>query len=222
MALQLDHIFVCVDPGAPEAAALIDAGLVEGPANVHPGQGTANRRFFFERGYLELIWVQDEGEARSQATARTRLWQRWNGRAGAANPFGICFASEAGVQAAPFPFWRYQPAYLPRDVSILFADGGSLQESELFALDWPQQARAMSSDVLDHRLPIKALRAVSIGLGAGQQPSPVLAQALSSGVLGLHRSARPELVLNFSAARALQLDLPALGIRLIGQPEDVD
>jgi hypothetical protein len=34
--------------------------LTEGTPNIHPGQGTANRRFFFRNAMLELLWVNDE------------------------------------------------------------------------------------------------------------------------------------------------------------------
>ena len=44
--MEFDHLFICVDSPAKEADALIEFGLTEGSANVHPGQGTANRRFF--------------------------------------------------------------------------------------------------------------------------------------------------------------------------------
>jgi hypothetical protein len=42
MDFELDHIFICVSTGAPEAEPLIWAGLQEGSRNRHPGQGTAN------------------------------------------------------------------------------------------------------------------------------------------------------------------------------------
>jgi hypothetical protein len=48
--VELDHLFVCTSQGAPEAKYLAWFGLIEGPANVHPGQGTANRRFEFDHG----------------------------------------------------------------------------------------------------------------------------------------------------------------------------
>jgi len=66
MALHLHHVFVCASVGAPEGEDLLVAGLVEGSSNTHPGQGTANRRFFFESGFLELIWIHDELEAQSE------------------------------------------------------------------------------------------------------------------------------------------------------------
>jgi len=81
MALALDHVFVCTAVGAPEAEALTAAGFAEGAGNVHPGQGTACRRFFFRNAFLELVWVHDEAEARSPETAPTRLWERWRDRA---------------------------------------------------------------------------------------------------------------------------------------------
>ena len=43
--IELDHIFVFTSAGAPEAESLIELGFEEGPGNVHPGQGTSNRRF---------------------------------------------------------------------------------------------------------------------------------------------------------------------------------
>jgi hypothetical protein len=52
--------------------ALIELGLEEGPRNVHPGQGTSNRRFFFEQNFLEFLWVHNEAEAQSSVTAPTQ------------------------------------------------------------------------------------------------------------------------------------------------------
>jgi len=37
--------------------SLCDSGMREGSPNVRPGEGTANRRFFFRNGMLELRWV---------------------------------------------------------------------------------------------------------------------------------------------------------------------
>src|SRR5260221_1639892 len=81
--VELDHIFICTSVGAPEAARLAALGLTEGGGNSHTGQGTANRRFFFHNAYLELLWVHDAAEAKSEPSRRTRLWDRWSGRDGA-------------------------------------------------------------------------------------------------------------------------------------------
>jgi hypothetical protein len=96
MALELDHLFVLASPGAPEAERLRALGLSEGSRNVHPGQGTANRRFFFENAMLELIWVENAEQARSSLVAPTRLWERARWRESGALPFGICLRDSAG------------------------------------------------------------------------------------------------------------------------------
>lgn len=57
MQIELDHLFVCTNPGAPEAEKLVRFGLHEGPPNQHPGQGTANCRFVFANAMIELLWV---------------------------------------------------------------------------------------------------------------------------------------------------------------------
>ncbi|MGH8238896.1 MAG: hypothetical protein ACREXP_18010 [Steroidobacteraceae bacterium] len=51
--VEVDHVFVSASVGAPEGDRLLDLGLVEGSPNRHPGQGTANRRFFFANAMLE-------------------------------------------------------------------------------------------------------------------------------------------------------------------------
>lgn len=64
---EVDHVIIFCDVGAPEADVLLARGLHEGPGNTHPGQGTANRRFFFPNVYLELLWVDHPAEAQSEA-----------------------------------------------------------------------------------------------------------------------------------------------------------
>jgi hypothetical protein len=119
MRLELDHFFILVDQGAPQAEALEQLGLTEGTANRHPGQGTANRRYFFHNAFLELLWVDDASEAQSAATQRTGLWQRWSRRESGASPFGICFRPAPGETGAlPFATWNYRPGYLPSPLSI--------------------------------------------------------------------------------------------------------
>lgn len=64
MDLELDHIFVCVKPNAPEAIALNNFGLHEGRRRTHQGQGTVNVCFFFQNAYLELLQIEfDRGQS---------------------------------------------------------------------------------------------------------------------------------------------------------------
>ena len=69
MALEFDHCFVLTPPGAALAERIADCGLREGPVNSHPGQGTANRRFFCPGFTLELLYLRDQAEARGLTVA---------------------------------------------------------------------------------------------------------------------------------------------------------
>jgi hypothetical protein len=129
MRLELDHVFVCAAQEAPEAERMVAAGFTEGAPNEHPGQGTACRRFGFANAMVELIWVRDEAEARSAAAQRTRLWERWAGRAmgeAAASPFGVCMrpAVEVDSAATPFAGWSYEPEYLQAPLRMHVGDAG--------------------------------------------------------------------------------------------------
>ena len=125
MKMELDHLFVCTSPGAPEAEKLVQLGLHEGPPNQHPGQGTACRRFSFANAMIELFWVSDPSEAQSECTKRTLLWERWSGRQRDASPFCICVRPvNPQDTGAPFPAWDYRPAYLPAPLSMQIGEAG--------------------------------------------------------------------------------------------------
>lgn len=138
MAVEFDHLFICTDMGAPAADRLITLGLAEGSRNVHPGQGTANRRFFFRNAMLELVWVQDPQAAQSAPIQPIRIWERWVATTQAKKksddmtcPFGFCIRSTE--LEAPFPSWPYHPPYLPPSLSYpVGSNSESLTEPMLF------------------------------------------------------------------------------------------
>lgn len=66
--LEIDHVFLFIEPGGPEIDALQRLGFTETYRRAHPGQGTANVCFAFDNLYLELLWLTSEAEARSPAT----------------------------------------------------------------------------------------------------------------------------------------------------------
>ena len=219
MTLTLDHIFVCTAVGAPEVQALLEAGFVEGSRNVHPGQGTTNRRFFFAHGFLEFLWVHDATEATSPLTGPTRLWERWSQRGGLSLPFGICFSSPSEADhPLPFASWAYEPAYLPKGKCIRFAEGASLSEPELFALSWPQSPTTAAPQPREHRLPLGAMRSVSVGLPDVANLSAPMRAASEAGLLGVHASASPELVVTFDSPEPIDFALPSLALKLSGRP----
>ncbi len=219
MTLRLHHLFVCSSAGAPEADDLLAAGLVEGSANAHPGQGTANRRFFFDEGFLELLWVHDELEAKSTLVAPTKLWDRWAGRGGATNPFGICFSSTDGEDLSlPFSSWVFRPEYLAEDRHILFADEQPLSEPEIFVLSWPQAASSPETEPTSHPLGLREMRSVSVGLPDPTAISESLRSARDAGLVEVHCSAAPELVVGFTSAQVVETSVPGLGLSIVGRP----
>lgn len=220
MALHIHHVFVCTSVGAPEADNLLDAGLVEGSSNTHPGQGTANRRFFFESGFLELLWVHDEREAKSATTAPTKLWDRWAERGKAASPFGLCFSSSRGLDSSlPFPTWAYRPSYLPDGRDILFADQLPLSEPEVFVLSWPQAQLSPKTEPMRHSLGFGEMRSVSIGLPDPTSISDTLGVIRDVGLVKIHHSITPVLVIEFAAQQEVCRDVPELGLSLVGRSD---
>ncbi|MBE7384629.1 MAG: VOC family protein [Leptolyngbya sp. SIO1E4] len=113
MNMTLDHVFILVEPKAKVGDRLLEHGFREGPSNTHPGQGTANRRFYFANGMLELIWVQDADEARNGPGRNLHFSER--AKDPTASPFGVIFVprKDNASPDMPFPGWHYQPAYFP-------------------------------------------------------------------------------------------------------------
>jgi len=110
--LTLDHIFILVSPGAPEADALVNMGLIEGTSNDHPGQGTSNRRFFFPNTTIELLFINDIAEAVNGAGKQLKLMERAIDVEG--SPFGLVTRWLADEPIPNFPHWTYQPDYFPK------------------------------------------------------------------------------------------------------------
>jgi hypothetical protein len=220
MPLELDHAFVACAVGAPEADALLRRGFVEGSSNSHPGQGTANRRFFFGNFMLELLWVADPDEARSQRTRRTRIWDRWEHRETGANPIGIIFRSTDGQPTSgPFQTWAYSPSYLPAGVSIHIAEGTTLDEPELFYLPFLNRAAGGNSELVAHALPIRRICGVAVGVTRLGDLSESSRRAEAHGLLKYFESPEPVLEILFEGPRDMQIDLrPDLPVIFRGTP----
>jgi hypothetical protein len=185
-SFELDHVFICTAVGAPEAALLSNFGLTEGPSNVHPGQGTANRRFFFHNAMLELLWVHDPEQARNAQTRPTHLWERWCGRSRNASPFGICLRPQhPETTALPFPAWAYTPAYVPAPWVIHVGDHATmLAEPLLFYVAFDRSPdQAASRSPITHAAGFREITALRVQ-GPQQTPlSAVLQAAVDTGAV---------------------------------------
>ena len=129
MTIELDHIFVLTGPGAPQADLLSETGWVEGPRNAHPGQGTANRRFFLSNTALELLYVSDAAEAENGPGRGMRIVER-AANAGA-SPFGLIVRSTGDASDLPFPGWRYCPEYFPANQCFHVGENSDVLEEPL-------------------------------------------------------------------------------------------
>jgi hypothetical protein len=184
---ELDHIFIMCEVDAPEAAALTKIGLVEGPSNVHPGQGTACRRFLFPQQYLELLWVRDPDEAQNELTRPTRLWDRWSTRRQGACPFGLVFrAGTEAVLEQPFPTWSYKPRYLPGGLAIEIAIDTPIVEPEFFLL--PFSASRPAARPAQQAVPGTSITHLCLGTPTSSVLSPAARWAESMGLLFIERS----------------------------------
>lgn len=113
MSIELDHLFILVQAGAPEADLLTPIGLHEGASSIHPGQGTSNRRFFFKDMMLEFLYVHDVIEATSGPAKGLRFQDRRV--ESLASPFGLVMKVTESDSDVPFDGWKYSPDYFSND-----------------------------------------------------------------------------------------------------------
>jgi hypothetical protein len=118
VSFVLDHVFMLVSEGAPEADELVRFGLTEGSRNVHPGMGTANRRFFFDNAMLELLYVQDPAEAQSEPIRPAGIWERACYRESGAAPFALNIRRSVADAPIPFETFDWAPPFLPAGVVL--------------------------------------------------------------------------------------------------------
>ena len=177
MAFELDHLFICTDIGACEAERLVSFGLVEGTSNTHPGQGTANRRFFFHNAMLELLWVHDTQEAKSELIRPTSLWERWTNRKDNTCPFGVGLRpGTSGSDTVAFSSWAYRPPYLSDTLSIAVGTNSNvLTEPMIFQIPFgkrPDQYPTEKAQPLQHRVGLREITRIELVSPTADNSSP--------------------------------------------------
>jgi hypothetical protein len=220
MGLEIDHAFITCAWNAPEADALLRFGFVEGSRNTHPGQGTANRRFFFDNFMLEFLWVVNDGEATSESTRRTRLWERCSKQETGTSPIGLVFRPDtATILPAPFHTWSYRPSYLPQDLSIEIAVGTTLAEPELFYLPFLQRGTGTPTEPTDHALALRRVRSVSVGLPSTNALTEASLAAKQARLVTYFHSPQHVLEIFFEGSGTTKVDLrPGLPLVLRDGP----
>ncbi|HUG17064.1 MAG TPA: VOC family protein [Thermomicrobiales bacterium] len=201
MPYELDHVFICTDPGAPVAQRLIELGLVEGSPNVHPGQGTANRRFYFHNTMIELLYVTDEAELRSPLVQQIRLSERFRWRQTAACPFGICLRSTDAADPAPFATFDYMAPWLPEGTAIPMARGAMTVEPLLFIKPDSMQGGAATSEPVEHPLGLRQMTGVHVVSAGCELPSDSLRAVQRQGIVSVSQGEGHLLELTFDGGQ---------------------
>lgn len=115
--MEIHHIFIFTRDGHKVADELVASGFKDGSSRNHPGQGTANRKFYFRNFYLEILWVQDPETFYSTAVSASGLGERYELK-GNYSPFGLCL--ERCEETAPLfaKAFAYRPPYLQEGQKI--------------------------------------------------------------------------------------------------------
>ena len=208
MTHTLDHLFVFCSVGAPEAAALVARGLAVDLRRDHLGQGTSNVCIGFLGGYLELLWLRDDQEARDPLVKPLGLHERARWRETRSSPFGVCVRPDEAGLPPPFATWDYRPKYLPAGLTIDMAcNSGVLGEPMLFRVERPFVPLGGSHALAHRELARATLTVPNLAPMSMWREVRIPRLAVVDG--DEHR-----LDLEFAAARS-ELDLrPALPLRL--------
>ena len=116
--MEIDHIFIFTDDNGKVADELVEFGLTEGSGQSHPGQGTTNRKFYFENFFLEIVWVHNENEITSELVRPTGLWQRANYKTNNFSRFGLGIINTEETDKLFESALKYQPVYFTEGLTF--------------------------------------------------------------------------------------------------------
>jgi len=183
MASEFDHVFICISVGGEEASALSAFGPTEWAPNVHPGQGTACRRFFLANCHVELLWVSNAEEAQAETIQPTHLCERWIRRTSGDCPPGFSFRSKIQHDVgAPFGSREYRPPYLPAPLRLHVATNASvLTEPMLYYL--PLGLKSTNRPAPEHRAGLHEVIRVTVASPRADRLSPEMAAVTGAGLV---------------------------------------
>ncbi len=205
-SLELDHVFVCVPSEAAGIDALTEFGLKLGSGNAHPGQGTANARFFFNNAYLELLRITDETEVRSDSVRPTCLWERVHWKVTGACPFGFCFRDSVDSPSSEsWSTWQYDAPFLPdgRTIPVLSGrrESGEPLVFVLSGASPPQQYPTEAREPLEHATGHHRITRIAATLAGDGSVSSELARICQAGLLNVGFGAEYFLEIELDGAR---------------------
>ena len=140
--LQVDHFNIWVENPKKAKEKLIDIGFTSVPdslSQIHKGQGTTGRYFYFFNGYLELIFVYDQIELEKNNAINYDLdfTERANFKKNGASPFGIALKlKDYNTDKIPFEKIRYHQEWMGENMNIYSAKNSKihLKEPSIFVI----------------------------------------------------------------------------------------
>lgn len=195
--MEVDHIFIFSTNNGNEAEDLLRFGLTEGSSRVHKGQGTANRKFYFDNFFLELLWVNDEREIRQDPIKATQLWERANYQQYGFSRFGLCLVNTKATDELFNEAQIYQPEYFPQGMSIdILPNTAQPQLPWTFRLPYRGMRKAVSEPT-KHENCMSKLTKVEFGLNEINSNSRYMALLENQESISFVSKPHADLILEF-------------------------
>jgi hypothetical protein len=228
--VAFDHVWIVVQPGAPERALLEQAGFRLDPrVNRHDGQGTASVTAEFHNAFLELLWRDPDVPVNpGMERAAEKFQRRMDWRTTGASPIGIVL-HYAGTAPSPVPLstWEVAPSWMPPGSVItmltpredLVSPSLSIHPRPLpVAADANERMileRDGNTDLLGHPIGVHAVTGVTIVAPPSYTPIRALRYLRDEGILGVSAGAEWAVELTFDGGtqglqRDFRPDLPLL------------
>jgi len=215
--MLIDHVFIFAEQGPAAANALVNFGFTEGSSRVHPGQGTANRKFYFQGGvFLEVLYVHNMQELQSPRLQPSGLAQRAAYAGNGSSRFGLCLENLRGLnnlfaQAVP-----YQPTYLPEGQAIQvlpFVQQPTLPWTFRLPFIGPKKP---STEPMQHANGLNQVTKVSFGVASEHLDHPAVKALGTYPDISFEPATKPALTLTFNHGQQGQSHaLPGLDLTLI-------
>ncbi|NEN87847.1 MAG: VOC family protein [Okeania sp. SIO3H1] len=106
--LEVDHIFRIVEDDADAINQISSLGFSPSEIREHTEQGTSSRFIFFEKNYLELIYLRSREESQNNFVKFHQRVDNFRNKSG--SPYGIAFRGKLS-EIEKKDFELYQPKY---------------------------------------------------------------------------------------------------------------
>lgn len=195
---------------------MVSLGLTEGSSRVHTGQGTTNRKFYFEDFFLEVLWVHDEAEARSHPAVELGLWDRSRFRETGRSRFGLCLVNTPDTDTIFAKSQLHQPAYFPEGMSIDFInDPARPWLPMLFRLPF-RGPKKPSDEPRNHALGWEKLTKAQFSIPKQALEDPLIQLLQQASQLDFIEGDTPTLGLEFDHGRGEKVAFPELDLSMMG------